>query len=142
MENNMSEEAVQETPKTANPKLDGLVEELSKLTVLEASELSKMLEDKWGVSASAMMAPAAAGAVGGAPAEEKTDYAVWLKSYPDDKKIASIKAVRAEIGLGLKEAKEFVEGAPKEIKGDLSKEDAEALKKKFEAETGAEIEIK
>tara|TARA_B100001027_G_scaffold205561_1_gene168511 strand:+ start:383 stop:796 length:414 start_codon:yes stop_codon:yes gene_type:complete len=137
----MSEEAVkQEAVKPANPKLDGLVEELSKLTVMEAAELSKILEEKWGVSASAAMAVAAPAE---APAEEKTEYAVILKSYPDNKKIPAIKIIRAECDLGLKEAKDFVEASPKEVKSGLSKEEAEELKKKIvEACEGAEVEIK
>jgi len=121
-----------------------LVDELSNLTVLEASELSKMLEEKWGVSAAAPVAVAAvAGAAGGdagAAAEEQTEFDVILKSA-GDKKINVIKEVRAITGLGLKEAKDLVEGAPKPVKEGASKDEAEAMKKKLE-EAGAEVELK
>ncbi|MEQ8748078.1 50S ribosomal protein L7/L12 [Pyruvatibacter sp.] len=121
--------------------LDQIVEDLSALTVLEAAELSKMLEEKWGVSAAAPVAVAAAG--GGAAAEaveEKDEFSVVLTSA-GDKKINVIKEVRSITGLGLKEAKELVEGAPKEVKPDVPKAEAEAMKKKLE-EAGATVELK
>jgi len=120
-----------------------LVDDLSALTVLEAAELSKMLEEKWGVSAAAMAAPVAmpgAAADGGAAAEEKTDFDVILTAA-GDKKINVIKEVRAITGLGLKEAKDLVEGAPKPVKEGASKDEAEELKKKLE-EAGATVELK
>ncbi|MBL8791215.1 MAG: 50S ribosomal protein L7/L12 [Rhizobiales bacterium] len=119
-----------------------IVEDLSSLTVLEAAELSKMLEEKWGVSAAAPVAVAAAGgaAAGAAPAEEKTDFTVVLASA-GDKKIEVIKEVRAITGLGLKEAKDLVEGAPKTVKEGVPKKDAEDMKKKLEA-AGAKVELK
>ncbi len=117
------------------------VEDLSKLTVLEAAELSKMLEEKWGVSAAAPVAVAAAGgAAAAAPAEEKTDFTVVLAAA-GDKKIEVIKEVRAITGLGLKEAKDLVEGAPKTVKEGVAKKDAEEMKKKLEA-AGAKVELK
>ena len=118
-----------------------IVEELSALTVLEAAELSKMLEDKWGVSAAAPVAVAAA--AGGAAAvveEEKTEFDVVLADA-GDKKINVIKEVRAITGLGLKEAKDLVEGAPKTVKEAASKAEAEDIKKKLEA-AGAKVELK
>ena len=123
--------------------LDKLVEELSKLTVLEAAELAKKLEEEWGVSAAAPVAVAAvAGAGGGeaAAAEEKSEFDVILAAA-GDKKINVIKEVRAITGLGLKEAKDLVEGAPKPVKEGASKEDAEEIKKKLE-EVGAPVEVK
>lgn len=118
-----------------------LVEDLSELTVLEAAELSKMLEEKWGVSAAAPVAVAAAGGGEAAPAaEEKTEFDVILAAA-GDKKINVIKEVRAITGLGLKEAKDLVEGAPKPVKEGASKDEAEALKKKLE-EAGATVELK
>ena len=119
-----------------------LVEELSGLTVLEAAELSKMLEEKWGVSAAAPVAVAAAGAAGGAAAaaEEKTAFDVILATA-GAQKINVIKVVRELTGLGLKEAKDLVEGAPKPVKTGVSKEDAETMKKKL-AEAGATVEVK
>jgi large subunit ribosomal protein L7/L12 len=126
--------------------LDKLVDELSNLTVLEAAELSKMLEEKWGVSAAAaapmaMAMPAAAGGdAGAAAAEEKTDFDVILASV-GDKKINVIKEVRGITGLGLKEAKDLVESAPKAIKEGATKDEAEEMKKKLE-EAGATIELK
>ncbi|KJE34982.1 50S ribosomal protein L7 [Thalassospira sp. HJ] len=122
--------------------LKALVDELSKLTVLEAAELSKMLEEEWGVSAAAPVAVAAAGgaAAGGAAAEEKTEFDVVLTSA-GDKKINVIKEVRGITGLGLKEAKELVEGAPKAVKEGASKDEAEEIKKKLE-EAGATVELK
>ena len=122
--------------------LQQLVDELSKLTVLEAAELSKLLEDKWGVSAAAPVAMAAApGAAAAAPAAiEKTEFTVVLASA-GDKKINVIKEVRAITGLGLKEAKDLVEGAPKEVKSDVSKDEAEKIKKQLEG-AGAKVELK
>ena len=122
--------------------LKALVEELSKLTVLEAAELSKMLEEEWGVSAAAPVAVAAAGgaAAGGAAAEEKTEFDVILASA-GDKKINVIKEVRGITGLGLKEAKDLVEGAPKAVKEGVAKDEAEEIKKKLE-EAGATVELK
>jgi large subunit ribosomal protein L7/L12 len=127
--------------------LDKLVDELSNLTVLEAAELSKMLEEKWGVSAAAaapmaMAMPVAAGGgdAGGAAAEEKTDFDVILAAV-GDKKINVIKEVRAITGLGLKEAKDLVEAAPKAVKEGASKDEAAALKKQLE-EAGATVELK
>ncbi len=119
-----------------------LVDELSGLTVLEAAELSKMLEEKWGVSAAAPVAVAAAGgaAVGAAAAEEKTAFDVILANA-GAQKINVIKVVRELTGLGLKEAKDLVEGAPKPVKTGVSKEDAENMKKKL-TEVGATIEVK
>ena len=124
--------------------LQQLVDELSKLTVLEAAELSKLLEEKWGVSAAAPVAVAAApgaAAGGAAPAAvEKTEFTVVLASA-GDKKINVIKEVRAITGLGLKEAKDLVEGAPKEVKADVSKDEAEKIKKQLE-DAGARVELK
>jgi len=123
--------------------LQQLVDELSKLTVLEAAELSKLLEEKWGVSAAAPVAVAAAsgGSAAAAPAAiEKTEFTVVLVSA-GDKKINVIKEVRAITGLGLKEAKDLVEGAPKEVKTDVSKDEAEKLKKQLEG-AGAKVELK
>ena len=118
-----------------------IVEDLSALSVLEAAELSKMLEEKWGVSAAAPVAMAAApGAAAAAPAEEKTEFTVVLASA-GDKKIEVIKEVRAITGLGLKEAKDLVEGAPKVVKEGVNKADSEAMKKKLEA-VGAKVELK
>ena len=123
--------------------LEKIVEELSALTVLEAAELAKLLEEKWGVSAAAAVAVAAApgaGAAAAAPAEEQTEFTVVLAAA-GDKKIEVIKEVRAITGLGLKEAKDLVEGAPKTIKEDVNKEEAEKIKKVLEAQ-GAKVEIK
>jgi large subunit ribosomal protein L7/L12 len=123
--------------------LQHLVDELSKLTVLEAAELSKLLEEKWGVSAAAPVAVAAAsgGAAAAAPAAiEKTEFTVVLMAA-GDKKINVIKEVRAITGLGLKEAKDLVEAAPKEVKTDVSKDEAEKLKKQLE-DAGAKVELK
>jgi len=123
-------------------KIEKLVEDLSGLTVLEAAELSKLLEEKWGVSAAAPVAVAAApGAAGGeAPAAEKTDFTVVLTAA-GDKKINVIKEVRAITGLGLKEAKDLVEGAPKDVKADVPKDEAEKIKKQLE-DAGAKVELK
>ena len=121
--------------------LNKIIDELSKLTVVEAAELSKQLEEKWGVTAAAVAAPAAGAAAGGeAPSEEKSEFTVVLASA-GDKKINVIKEVRAVTALGLKEAKDLVEGAPKEIKSGVSKKDAEEMKKKLEA-AGAKVELK
>jgi large subunit ribosomal protein L7/L12 len=117
-------------------KLETLVEQLSALTVLEAAELSKLLEDKWGVSAAAPVAAAAATAA----VEEKTEFTVILASA-GDKKIEVIKEIRAITGLGLKEAKDLVEGAPKEVKADIPKDEAEKVKAQLE-KVGAKVEIK
>jgi large subunit ribosomal protein L7/L12 len=119
-----------------------LVDDLSGLTVLEAAELSKMLEEKWGVSAAAPVAVAAAGAAGGAaaPAEEKTAFDVILANA-GAQKINVIKVVRELTGLGLKEAKDLVEGAPKPVKTGVTKEEAETMKKKL-ADAGATVEVK
>lgn len=124
--------------------LSRLVEELSSLTVLEAAELSKMLEERWGVSAAAPVAVAAAPAGGGAaaaaPVEEQTEFTVVL-AKAGDKKINVIKEIRTITGLGLKEAKDLVEGAPKTVKEGVNKDEAEKLKKQLE-EQGAAVEIK
>ena len=121
--------------------LEQIVEQLSALTVLEAAELSKMLEEKWGVSAAAPVAVAAAGAApAAAAAEEQTEFTVILKDA-GDKKINVIKEIRAITGLGLKEAKDLVEGAPKEVKAGVSKDEAEKIKKVLE-ENGAKVEVK
>jgi len=120
--------------------LEKLVEDLSALTVMEAAELAKLLEDKWGVSAAAPVAVAAAPAAGGEAAAEKTEFDVILASA-GEKKINVIKEVRAITGLGLKEAKELVEGAPKPVKEGVDKAEAEELKKKLE-EAGATVELK
>ena len=121
-----------------------LVDELSSLTVLEAADLSKMLEEKWGVSAAAPVAVAAAPAGGGAataaPAEEKTEFTVVL-AKAGDKKINVIKEIRTITGLGLKEAKDLVEGAPKTVKEGISKDEAEKIRKVLE-ENGAAVEVK
>ena len=119
--------------------LNKIIDELSKLTVVEAAELSKQLEEKWGVTAAAPVAAAAAGAAAPA-AEEKSEFSLFL-SAAGDKKINVIKEVRAITGLGLKEAKDLVEGAPKEIKGGVAKKEAEEFKKKLEA-AGAKVELK
>ena len=118
--------------------LNKIIDELSKLTVVEAAELSKQLEEKWGVTAAAPAA--AAPAAGAAPAEEKSDFTIFLSSA-GDKKINVIKEVRSLTGLGLKEAKDLVEGAPKEVKKGVPKKDAEEAKKKLEA-AGAKVELK
>ena len=122
--------------------LNKIVEDLSKLTVVEAAELSKVLEEKWGVTAAAPVAVAAAAgaAAGGSPAEEKSEFTVVLSSAGENK-IGAIKEVRAFTGLGLKEAKDLVEAAPKELKQGVSKKDAEELQKKFAA-IGAKVDLK
>ena len=119
--------------------LNKIIDELSKLTVVEAADLSKQLEEKWGVTAAAAVAAAPA-AAGGAAAEEKSEFSLFLASA-GDKKINVIKEVRAFTGLGLKEAKDLVEAAPKEIKAGVPKKEAEEAKKKFEA-AGAKGELK
>ena len=116
--------------------LNKIVDQLSKLTVVEAADLSKQLEEKWGVTAAAPVAAAAAAA----PAEEKTDFVIFLSAV-GDKKINVIKEVRAITGLGLKEAKDLVEAAPKEVKKGVPKKEAEEAKKKLEA-AGAKVELK
>jgi len=119
--------------------LNKIIDELSTLTVVEAAELSKQLEEKWGVTAAAPVA-AAAGAAAAPAAEEKSEFSLFLAAA-GDKKINVIKEVRAITGLGLKEAKDLVEGAPKEIKGGVAKKEAEEFKKKLEA-AGAKVELK
>jgi large subunit ribosomal protein L7/L12 len=121
-------------------KLEKIVDDLSSLTILEAAELTKLLEDKWGVSAAAPVAAAMPAAAAAAPVEEKTEFDVILKSG-GDKKINVIKEVRAITGLGLKEAKDLVEAGGKAVKEAVSKADAEAMKKKLE-DAGATVEIK
>ena len=116
--------------------LNKIIEDLSKLTVVEAAELSKQLEEKWGVTAAAPVAAAAAGAA----AEEKSEFTVFLTSF-GEKKINVIKEVRAITGLGLKEAKDLVEAAPKEVKAGVAKKEAEEMKAKLEA-AGAKVELK
>ena len=120
--------------------LNKIIDELSTLTVVEAAELSKQLEEKWGVTAAAPVAAAPAGTAAAPAGEEKSEFSLFLASA-GDKKINVIKEVRAITGLGLKEAKDLVEGAPKEIKGGVSKKDAEEFKKKLEA-AGAKVELK
>ena len=121
------------------PDLNKIIEDLSSLTVAEAAELSKQLEEKWGVTPMAAAAPAAV-AGGAAPAEDKDDFSIMLVSA-GDKKINVIKEVRAATSLGLKEAKDLVEGAPKEVKSGVNKKDAEEIKAKLEA-AGAKVELK
>jgi len=120
------------------PDLNKIIEDLSSLTVVEAADLSKQLEEKWGVTAMAAAAPAAA--AGGATEEAKDDFTVMLISA-GEKKINVIKEVRAATSLGLKEAKDLVEGAPKEVKSGVNKKDADELKAKLEA-AGAKVELK
>ena len=121
-------------------ELSKIVDELSKLTVLEAADLAKMLEEKWGVTAAAAVAVAAGPAAGAAAAEEKTEFTVMLTTV-GDKKIEVIKEVRALTGLGLKEAKDLVEGAPKAVKEGVNKEEAEKIKTTLE-KVGAKVELK
>ena len=121
-------------------KIEKLVEDLSGLTVLEAAELAKLLEDKWGVSAAAPVAAAAAAPVAAVAAIEKTEFTVMLMAA-GDKKINVIKEIRQITGLGLKEAKDLVEAAPKEVKADVSKDEAAKLKKQLE-DAGAKVELK
>ena len=120
--------------------LEKIVEDLSSLTVLEAAELAKMLEEKWGVSAAAAVAVAAGPAAAAAPVEEQTEFTVVLAAA-GDKKIEVIKEVRAITGLGLKEAKDLVEGAPKTVKEGVNKDDAKKLKEQLE-KAGAKVELK
>jgi large subunit ribosomal protein L7/L12 len=120
------------------PDLNKIIEDLSSLSVVEAAELSKQLEEKWGVTAMAAAAPAAA--AGGATEEAKDDFTIMLISA-GDKKINVIKEVRAATSLGLKEAKDLVEGAPKEVKSGVNKKEAEEIKAKLEA-AGAKVELK
>src|SRR3954469_5896800 len=121
-------------------ELSKIVDELSKLTVLEAADLAKMLEEKGGVTAAAAVAVAAGGAAGAAPAEEKTEFTVMLAAV-GDKKIEVIKEVRALTGLGLKEAKDLVEAAPKAVKEGVNKEEADKIKTTLE-KVGAKVEFK
>jgi len=121
-------------------KLEKIADELSALTILESAELTKMLEEKWGVSAAAPVAAAAPAAAAAAPAAEKTEFTVVLTDA-GDKKINVIKEVRAITGLGLKEAKDLVEAAPKEVKADVSKDEAAKIKKQLE-DAGAKVELK
>jgi large subunit ribosomal protein L7/L12 len=120
--------------------LNKIIEDLSSLTVVEAAELSKQLEEKWGVTAAAAVAAAPAASGGDAPAEEKDDFTIMLVAA-GDKKINVIKEVRAITELGLKEAKDLVEGAPKEVKSGVNKKEAEEIKAKLEA-AGAKVELK
>ena len=120
--------------------LNKIIDELSTLTVVEAAELSKQLEEKWGVTAAAPVAAAPAGAAAAPAGEEKSEFSLFFAAA-GDKKINVIKEVRAITGLGLKEAKDLVEGAPKEIKGGVAKKEAEEFKKKLEA-AGAKVELK
>ena len=120
--------------------LNKIIDELSTLTVVEAAELSKQLEEKWGVTAAAPAAAAPAGGAAAPASEEKSEYSIFLASA-GDKKINVIKEVRAITGLGLKEAKDLVEAAPKEVKGGVAKKEAEEFKKKLEA-AGAKVELK
>ncbi len=120
--------------------LNKIIDDLSKLTVVEAAELSKQLEEKWGVTAAAPVAAAVPGGAAAPAGEEKSEFSVFLASA-GDKKINVIKEVRAITGLGLKEAKDLVEAAPKEVKGGVAKKDAEEFKKKLEA-AGAKVELK
>ena len=120
--------------------LNKIIDELSTLTVVEAAELSKKLEEKWGVTAAAPVAVAAAGGAAAPAGEEKSEFSLFLAAA-GDKKINVIKEVRAITGLGLKEAKDLVEAAPKEIKGGVAKKEGEEFKKKLEA-AGAKVELK
>ena len=121
--------------------LNKIIDDLSSLTVVEAAELSKQLEEKWGVTAvAAVAATPAAGATGAAPAEEKDEFTIMLTAV-GDKKINVIKEVRTVTALGLKEAKDLVEGAPKELKSGVNKKEAEEIKAKLEA-AGAKVELK
>ena len=120
--------------------LNKIIDDLSSLTVVEAAELSKQLEEKWGVTAAAAVAAAPAAAGAAAPAEEKDDYTIVLAAA-GDKKINVIKEVRAVTSLGLKEAKDLVEGAPKDIKSGVNKKEADEIKAKLEA-AGAKVELK
>ncbi len=120
--------------------LNKIIEDLSSLTVVEAAELSKQLEEKWGVTAAAAVAAAPAAGAAAAPAEEKDEFTIVLAAA-GDKKINVIKEIRGVTSLGLKEAKDLVEGAPKEVKSGVNKKEAEEIKKKLEA-AGAKVELK
>ena len=120
--------------------LNKIIDELSSLTVVEAAELSKQLEEKWGVTAAAAVAAPAAAGASAAPAEEKDEFTIVLAAA-GDKKINVIKEIRSVTALGLKEAKDLVEGAPKEVKTGVNKKEAEEIKKKLEA-VGAKVELK
>ena len=120
--------------------LNKIIDELSSLTVVEAAELSKQLEEKWGVTAAAAVAAAPTGGAAAAPTEEKDEFTIVLAAA-GDKKINVIKEVRAVTSLGLKEAKDLVEGAPKDVKTGVKKQEAEEIKKKLEA-AGAKVELK
>ena len=120
--------------------LNKIIEDLSSLTVVEAAELSKQLEEKWGVTAAAAVAAAPAGAAAAAPEEEKDEFTIVLAAA-GDKKINVIKEIRGVTSLGLKEAKDLVEAAPKEVKSGVNKKEAEEIKKKLEA-AGAKVELK
>ena len=120
--------------------LNRIIDDLSKLTVVEAADLSKKLEEKWGVTAAAPVAAAAAGGAAAPAGEEKSEFTIFLAAA-GDKKINVIKEVRSITGLGLKEAKDLVEAAPKEVKAGVAKKDAEEMKKKLEA-AGAKVELK
>ncbi len=120
--------------------LNKIIDDLSSLTVVEAAELSKQLEEKWGVTAAAAVAAAPAAGAAAAPAEEKDEFTVVLAAA-GDKKINVIKEIRGVTSLGLKEAKDLVEGAPKEVKSGVNKKEAEEIKKKLEA-AGAKVELK
>ena len=122
------------------PDINKIIDELSKLTVVEAADLSKKLEEKWGVTAATAIAPSPGTGDANKPAEEKTEFTVFLAAA-GDKKINVIKEVRAFTNLGLKEAKDLVEAAPKEIKAGVSKKEAEEVKKKLEG-AGAKVELK
>ena len=122
------------------PDLNKIIEDLSNLTVAEAADLSKQLEEKWGVTAAAAVAAAPAAGGAAAPAEEKSEFTIMLTAA-GDKKINVIKEVRAVTALGLKEAKDLVEGAPKEVKSGVNKKEAEEIKAKLEA-AGAKVELK
>ena len=120
--------------------LNKIIEELSKLTVVEAADLSKQLEEKWGVTAASAVAAAPAPSAGSAPEEQKDEFTIMLIAA-GDKKINVIKEIRSVTALGLKEAKDLVEGAPKEVKSGVNKKEAEEIKKKLEA-AGAKVELK
>ena len=120
--------------------LNKIIEDLSSLTVVEAAELSKQLEEKWGVTAAAAVAAAPAAGAGGAPVEEKREFTIILAAA-GEKKINVIKEIRGVTSLGLKEAKDLVEGAPKEVKSGVNKKEAEEIKAKLEA-AGAKVELK
>ena len=120
--------------------LNKIIDDLSSLTVVEAAELSKQLEEKWGVTAATAVAAAPAAGAGAAPAEEKSEFTIMLTAS-GDKKINVIKEIRAVTSLGLKEAKDLVEGAPKEVKSGVNKKEAEEIKAKLEA-AGAKVELK